>query len=207
VSKQDFVFIVSGAPGGPGFWYLAISPDLFRLSRLHTSSRSPTDIHVRRFSLPLRRFHLYLHDQMKAKFLEENADEQWKTDFIEMIAVPGFEFFPAMSQQRFIKTHLPFKILPPSIMEERAKVVYVARNPKSVVVSYYHLNKLYRTQGYVNDFNSFFEYFMKDLCELKHSPRESHVEPANLNCRSSHFFLFSHFMCFTSALESLLRPH
>jgi sulfotransferase len=107
-----------------------------------------------------------MHDQMKEKFLKENEDEKWKTDFIEMISVPGYKFFPEMTQRRFIKTHLPFKLLPPSIMENRSKVVYVARNPKDVVVSYYHLNKLYRTQGYVNDFNTFFEYFMKDLCEL-----------------------------------------
>lgn len=107
-----------------------------------------------------------LHEQMKAKFLAEN-EEQWKKDFIEMASTPGFEFFPQMSQQRFIKTHLPFKLLPPSIMEKRAKVVYVARHPRDVVVSYYHLNKLYRTQGYVNDFETFFEYFMKDLCKLK----------------------------------------
>ena len=103
---------------------------------------------------------------MKEKFLAKN-EEQWKKEFIEMVSVPGYKFFPQMSQQRFIKTHLPFKILPPSVMKNRAKVVYVARHPRDVVVSYYHLNKLYRTQGYVNDFETFFEYFMKDLCELK----------------------------------------
>lgn len=116
-----------------------------------------------------------MHDQLKVKFLEENEGEKWKTDFIEMISVPGYKFFAEMAQQRFIKTHLPFRILPPSIMEKRAKVVYVARHPRDVVVSYYHLNKLYRTQGYVNDFNTFFEYFMKDLCELKHFSPESYA--------------------------------
>ena len=98
-----------------------------------------------------------------------------------MVSVPGYKFFPQMSQQRFIKTHLPFKILPPSIMEKRAKVVYVARHPSDVVVSYFHLNKLYRTQGYVNDFDKFFEYFMKDLCELKCVlPFASQVQLGNL---------------------------
>lgn len=107
-----------------------------------------------------------MHDQLKAKFLKENDDEQWKLNLIESISVPGFEFFPKIKQQRFIKTHLPFKLLPPTVMEEKAKVVYIARNPKDVVVSYYHLNKLYRTQGYVNDFETFFKYFTSDLCEL-----------------------------------------
>jgi hypothetical protein len=103
---------------------------------------------------------------MKEIFLDENKDEQWKMEFIEAIATPGYEFFPQMTQQRFIKTHLPFKLLPPSIKENNAKVVYVARNPKDVVVSYFHLNKLYRTQGFVNDFETFFEYFTNDLSEL-----------------------------------------
>jgi hypothetical protein len=107
-----------------------------------------------------------MHDQMKAKFLDENDHEPAKSELIETLAVPGYEFFAAMQQRRFIKTHLPFKLLPKSIGEKRAKVVYVARNPKDVVVSYYHLNRLYRTQGYVNDFQTFFKYFMRDLCEF-----------------------------------------
>lgn len=118
------------------------------------------------FPLHRHRFHLFMHDQFKAKILEENGDEKWKQDLIECLAVPGFELFSEMKSRRFIKTHLPFKLLPPSVMEKKAKVVYIARNPKDVVVSYYHLNKLYRTQGYVNDFETFFKYFMDDLCEL-----------------------------------------
>lgn len=107
-----------------------------------------------------------MHDQLKAKILKENDDEQWKQDLIECISVPGFEFLAKMESKRFIKTHLPFKLLPPSIMEKKAKIVYIARNPKDVIVSYYHLNKLYRTQGYVNDFETFFKYFTNDLCEF-----------------------------------------
>lgn len=112
------------------------------------------------------RFHLYMHDQMKEKFLNENANsDAWKKDFIETISEPGYKVFAEMTTRRFIKTHLPFKLLPHNVMERRSKVVYVARNPKDVVVSFYHLNKLYRTQGYVNDFDTFFKYFVRDLCE------------------------------------------
>jgi hypothetical protein len=105
-----------------------------------------------------------MHDKMKAKFLKENEGEKGKCDLIECLSTPGYKFFAEMEEQRFIKTHLPFKLLPPTIMSKRAKVVYIARNPKDVVVSYYHLNKLYRTQGYVNDFEMFFKYFLNDLC-------------------------------------------
>ncbi|KAG5673429.1 hypothetical protein PVAND_003477 [Polypedilum vanderplanki] len=123
---------------------------------------------------PFFEFHLYMHDQMKAKFLDENNYEPMKAELIETLAQPGYKFFTEMKQQRFIKTHLPFKLLPKSIAEKRAKVVYVARNPKDVVVSYYHLNKLYRTQGYVNDFQTFFKYFINDL--LHWSPFIEHIK-------------------------------
>jgi len=118
-----------------------------------------------------------MHDQIKAKLLLENqVEDAWKTEFIEMVSVPGYKFFAEMTTRRFIKTHLPFKLLPQSVMgKARSRVVYVARNPKDVVVSYYHLNKLYRTQGYVNDFETFFNYFVKDLCKFPLSFR-NHIK-------------------------------
>ena len=106
-----------------------------------------------------------MHDQMKQTFLEENGNDLTKLNFIETISLPGFEFFPKMTTKRFIKSHLPFKLLPFSVMEKRPKIVYIARNPKSIVVSYFHLNKLFRTQGFIGDFETFYNYFEKDLCK------------------------------------------
>ncbi|XP_070400696.1 cytosolic sulfotransferase 1-like [Nothobranchius furzeri] len=37
-----------------------------------------------------------------------------------------------------IKTHLPVQFVPKSVWEQRVKIVYVARNAKDSVVSYYH---------------------------------------------------------------------
>ena len=45
------------------------------------------------------------------------------------------------------------------------QVVYVARNPKDVAVSFYHLNRLIRTQGYAGDFPCYWNYFEKNLRE------------------------------------------
>jgi hypothetical protein len=45
------------------------------------------------------------------------------------------------------------------------QVVYVARNPKDVAVSFYHLNRLIRTQGYLGDFPQYWDYFEKNLRE------------------------------------------
>jgi hypothetical protein len=108
-----------------------------------------------------------MHDKIKQKIMSENTDSFWNMMFVQLVSGPIYDLIAALphDEQRFIKTHLPFKLLPPSVMEQRAKVVYIARHPRDVVVSYFHLNKLYRPLGFVNDFESFCEYFMNDLCE------------------------------------------
>lgn len=42
--------------------------------------------------------------------------------------------------QRFIKTHLPISTLAPNLLKT-SKVIYVARNPKDTMVSYYYHHK------------------------------------------------------------------
>jgi hypothetical protein len=40
--------------------------------------------------------------------------------------------------------------------------VYVARNPKDVIVSFYHHHKLMKMQGCDGNLENFADYFMKD---------------------------------------------
>lgn len=118
------------------------------------------------FILPFaNRFCVFMHDKTKQIFIDEHSNSVDNQNMIRTISVPGYEFIPNIEGKRFIKTHLPFSLMPPSVMNERAKIIYVARNPKDVIVSYYHLSRLYRTTGYVNDFDQFWEYFENDLGE------------------------------------------
>ncbi len=50
------------------------------------------------------------------------------------------------SSPRIIKTHLPPSHLPPSLLE-KAKVVWVCRNPRDSLVSWYHHEKLLPVHG------------------------------------------------------------
>lgn len=42
------------------------------------------------------------------------------------------------SQRRLIKTHLSFEMLPRQVKEKNPKLIYVTRNPRDAVISYYH---------------------------------------------------------------------
>ncbi|KAF0289621.1 Sulfotransferase 1A4 [Amphibalanus amphitrite] len=57
---------------------------------------------------------------------------------------------------RFVKTHMPLSMLPPRLLDE-CRVVYVARNPKDALVSYYHHHKLFLTYGFDGTFEEFFD--------------------------------------------------
>lgn len=108
------------------------------------------------------RFSVYVHPIMKERFREENSHSERKLQLLEIVTQPGTEQLASMPSPRFVKTHLPMSLLPPNLLDV-ARVVYVARDPRDVVVSFYHLNRLMRTQGYVGDFKTYWNFFIKDL--------------------------------------------
>ncbi|XP_053326625.1 sulfotransferase 1B1-like [Spea bombifrons] len=74
-------------------------------------------------------------------------------------APPGTQQLEDLPSPRVIKTHLTVSLLPKSFWEKSCKVIYVARNPKDVAVSYYHfdlMNKLHPEpgpwEGYIEKF-------------------------------------------------------
>ncbi|XP_055936144.1 sulfotransferase 1 family member D1-like [Argiope bruennichi] len=71
------------------------------------------------------------------------------------LELKGAQAVETMQRPGFIKTHLPFKLVPWS---EEAKYIYIARNPKDCCVSYYYHHLSHRFDG---DFNDFFELFFK----------------------------------------------
>jgi len=88
---------------------------------------------------------------------------------------PGFldKAEAKVGQQRLIKSHLPLHLLPPELLT-KCKVVYVARNPKDVVVSYYHHHKLTKSVEQDLQFPDFVKFFMSEL--LVQDPYVAHVK-------------------------------
>lgn len=97
----------------------------------------------------------------------------------EIIDINAPKLNPAFADRlpspRFIKSHLPFDLLP-NVLDSGCKVVYVARNPKDVVVSWYNFQKDMKEIKFQGNFEDFCEYFMKDLC--LYSPYWTHLKDA-----------------------------
>ncbi|XP_006026215.1 amine sulfotransferase-like [Alligator sinensis] len=97
-------------------------------------------------------------------FHEGHRDE---TEDIHVIdRVPWLEYnlnkldYANRPSPRLFTTHLPYYLVPRGLKNKRVKVIYVARNPKDVLVSYFHFSKIVITLEEIPDFNIFMERFL-----------------------------------------------
>ena len=70
---------------------------------------------------------------------------------------------------RLLKSHLPFQLLPPDMMKKRSRMVYVARNPKDLAVSFYNFHKWQPMLPTYSSWDEYFEDFMAGKCEFKNT--------------------------------------
>ncbi|XP_070560571.1 sulfotransferase 1C4-like isoform X2 [Ptychodera flava] len=74
----------------------------------------------------------------------------------------GFTAMQNIESPRLLKSHLPIHLFPPQALQMGCKVIFVARNPKDTVVSYYHfyqaLPSLYG--DYKGDFSGYLKLFV-----------------------------------------------
>ncbi|KAB7502058.1 Sulfotransferase 1C1 [Armadillidium nasatum] len=89
---------------------------------------------------------------------------------------------------RIIKSHLPFSLLSPSLLQN-SKVIYVVRDPKDVAVSYCHHSRLFKVQDFTGTNSDFVDHFINDT--LMYSPFWKHVQEAwDLRNQSNVHFIF-----------------
>ncbi|XP_068102656.1 sulfotransferase 1 family member D1-like [Hyperolius riggenbachi] len=102
-----------------------------------------------------------------------NAGDTKKTDrgaifervpFLEF-AVPDMpsttQTLDNMKNRRVIKSHLPVELVPKSFWEKNSKIIYVARNAKDLLVSYYHFHRMAIVHPDPGTFEEFIQTFME----------------------------------------------
>ncbi|XP_040295542.1 sulfotransferase 1C2-like [Bufo bufo] len=85
-----------------------------------------------------------------------------KVPFIDLYPKPmppGVEAANDMESPRLLKTHLPTQLLPPSFWEKNVKVIYVARNVKDCMVSYFHFQRMNKSLPHPGTWNEYFSKF------------------------------------------------
>ncbi|XP_030654710.1 sulfotransferase 1A2 isoform X3 [Nomascus leucogenys] len=86
----------------------------------------------------------------------------------------GMETLKDTPAPRLLKTHLPLALLPQTLLDQKVKVVYVARNAKDVAVSYYHFYHMAKVYPHPGTWDSFLEKFMAG--EVSYGSWYQHVQ-------------------------------
>lgn len=83
--------------------------------------------------------------------------------FIELLHMmkPGIEEVNARPSPRVLKSHLPYQLVPPSFWKHNCKVIYVARNARDTLTSFYHFDHLVRFHPDPGLFEDYLQRFMK----------------------------------------------
>lgn len=69
-----------------------------------------------------------------------------------------------MASPRFVKTHLPWQLLPTQIEQKKPKMIYIARNPKDLCVSFYYYCQL--MHGLTGSFEDFCDIFLDNKAPM-----------------------------------------
>ncbi|XP_015597275.1 sulfotransferase 4A1 [Cephus cinctus] len=114
---------------------------------------------------------------MSEEYFNMSEDEAEKVNGIIREGKTSPEIIAAYPSPRYIKSQLPFEMLPTDLLDSGAKIIYVARHPKNVAASYYYFRqRMPRFFKFKADFKTFWNFFTKSL--ILYTPYWDHVKEA-----------------------------
>ncbi|XP_038215715.1 sulfotransferase 1E1-like [Zerene cesonia] len=122
---------------------------------------------------PLIDYCLMLTQETEKDILDK-IDDDVKREFLKSILEPGVNKLQNAPSPRFIKSHLPLSLLPPNLLDT-TKVVYLIRDPRDTIVSYYNIVKLSYLKPGV-EFRLFWNFLRRGL--VTWSPIFPHLKEA-----------------------------
>ncbi|KAL6476152.1 hypothetical protein MHYP_G00146510 [Metynnis hypsauchen] len=93
----------------------------------------------------------------------ENTDEaESPNNLVKMpwLEYPGVLDYSSRASPRFFSSHLTPMLLPTGLMDKKAKILYVARNPKDVAVSFFHFSHALTKVGSPKSFEEFLQGYL-----------------------------------------------
>lgn len=106
---------------------------------------------------------------VRERFLARHPDQDPAQSAIFLDIAEG------AASPRTLKTHMPFCLFNDDLLDT-CKVVYVARNPRDVCVSYYHHQRLVKTVEFRGEFPEFVDLWCRNL--VLQAPYWSHLQAA-----------------------------
>ena len=113
-----------------------------------------------------------------------------KTNFSGSPVFPEHHDFgemEAMSSPRILAFHTHFNCLPKQVKENKAKIIYIERNPKDIVASFCFMLNNVTVETYRGSFNGFLRFFLQNECKLIHDLLN--ITGWKLNTVGSNYFL------------------
>jgi len=102
-----------------------------------------------------------------------NETMEVRVPYLENGYYPGLKDISKRKGRRLIKTHLPQNLLPESAKQNKSKIIYIYRNPKDVIVSYYHFVRMMKYSNYKGSLDKFARSFMSNA--VPYSPYFQHI--------------------------------
>ncbi|XP_029634445.1 sulfotransferase 1C2 [Octopus sinensis] len=139
------------------------------LSKLHTVKIRPDDILL--YTHPGAGSHwMFEVVNMILRGSSERINIIKESLFIDWAPIENLE---SAESPRVLNTHLSIEFLPPQLLKDH-KIIYVNRNPKAMVVSFYRHVSRSKAFEYAGDFSSFFNLYIKG--EIPYDSYFKHVQ-------------------------------